>query len=388
MRHYKNLALFVLMTVILAGCNMLGEDNLPTPSPLPEFQPNAQLVSVWSASVGTSDEQHLRFQLGIDRDTIFAAGERGSVVAVNRQTGEVTWQRRLDDSLTAGVGVGDGIVVVGSNKGQIIALSEQDGKTLWQQQIANQALAVPVIIDGTVYIKTIDDDVIALTAKDGQQRWNYAANAPQLVLRLGSMPAVTQQHIIVGLANGRILSLSKSGNPVWQNAIAIPKGAADIDRMVDIDATPIVQGEMIYAASYQGNIAALHLGSGDIAWQKQLSTYSDLAVDSQSVYTVDAEGYIRAFVRSNGKLKWEQSKLAYRWLTAPQLMQHYLVVGDGQGYLHLLSKQTGKFVARVQVDDSAIVATPIVQGDTIYVLSSTGDLRAYQVNATVPIVKH
>ena len=51
---------------------------------------------------------------------------------------------------------------------------------------------------------------------------------------------------------------------------------------------------------------------------------------------------------------WKQDKLLYRRLTAPVVFDRNIVVGDVEGYLHVLSPVDGTLIGRVATDGSAI----------------------------------
>lgn len=176
------------------------------------------------------------------------------------------------------------------------------------------------------------------------------------------------------------MSLS-SGNMLWMQPIATPDGIFPIQRMIDIDATPIAFHQHVYAATYQGNIAALSQSSGQILWSHDISTYTGMDVDDSTVFVTDARGYVYAFDANSGLVNWRQTDLEARVVTAPAIMGSTVVVGDAQGYLHWLDRQDGHFVGRANVG-SALYAAPIVQNNMLYALTTKGKVLAYRLTAS------
>ena len=74
---------------------------------------------------------------------------------------------------------------------------------------------------------------------------------------------------------------------------------------------------------------------------------------------------------------WKQDKLQARSVTRPVIFKDFIVVGDFEGYLHVLSRFDGRFVSRVRVDSDGILVPPVVDGDNILVLTRDGYLAAY-----------
>ncbi len=83
---------------------------------------------------------------------------------------------------------------------------------------------------------------------------------------------------------------------------------------------------------------------------------------------------MHAFAADGGASLWRNERLANRELTTPAALPAAVAVGDLAGYIHFLTPAEGSFVARVQVDSSAIVARPLARDDDVVVLTSDGTL--------------
>ena len=72
--------------------------------------------------------------------------------------------------------------------------------------------------------------------------------------------------------------------------------------------------------------------------------------------------------------------MTYRDLTTPVPFGSTVATGDGQGFVHFLSRYDGSFDARIETDGSAISATPIVVGDRLIVQTRAGSLQAFTLD--------
>jgi outer membrane protein assembly factor BamB len=77
---------------------------------------------------------------------------------------------------------------------------------------------------------------------------------------------------------------------------------------------------------------------------------------------------------------WKQAKLNNRKLSAPAVLGKYIVVGDFEGYLHWLSPEDGRMLARSRVGSSPISTPPVIDGSVAYVLGDGGELAAITVS--------
>jgi outer membrane protein assembly factor BamB len=202
---------------------------------------------------------------------------------------------------------------------------------------------------------------------------------PALSLRGSAPPVLTRALVIAGLETGKLLVLSlDKGLPVTEKTIAPPRGRTEIERLIDIDAEPKIFGDNLYLAAYRGNVAALDMRGGNLLWNRELSSYAGLDVDERQVYVSDDTDAVLALDRRSGGTLWKQAELTGRRLSAPAATRDHVVVGDFEGYLHWLSKDDGKIVGRIRAAGKAIVAPPLVAGDTVFVQGQGGALGAFR----------
>ena len=157
--------------------------------------------------------------------------------------------------------------------------------------------------------------------------------------------------VIIGSDSGKLAALTlKTGTVLWETQIADPRGRTELERMVDIDAQPILMEDVVYVVTFQGRLATVQLDSGRMLWARDISSYSGMALDPYRVYITDSESQVWALNRFNGATLWRQDKLLRRSLTGPVLQGPYLVVADYDGYVHWLKREDGRIVARKRVN--------------------------------------
>jgi outer membrane protein assembly factor BamB len=202
---------------------------------------------------------------------------------------------------------------------------------------------------------------------------------PALTLRGGSTPAAAGGVVIAGFANGRLALLTaEQGRAVWELVVAEPRGRSELERMVDLDADPVIAGNKVYAVSYQGQVAAVDIPSGQVDWRRDMSAYAGLGVDFSQVYVTDDKSQVWALSRRDGDSLWKQDALRLRDLSAPVPFRDLVAVGDFEGYVHLLARFDGDLLSRVRTDRRGIADLQVV-GDRLYVLGKGGLLTVLQV---------
>jgi outer membrane protein assembly factor BamB len=272
------------------------------------------------------------------------------------------------------------VAVVGSRDGQVIALARDTGERLWTASVSSEVLAPPAVGDAIVVVQSVDGRLFGLSIADGKRVWLYERAEPALSLRGTDPPVLITDAVLAGFASGRLAAVRlEDGRPLWETTVAQPRGRNEIERLVDVDVSPLVFSDAIYAASYQGKLVAINPSNGNIQWSRDVSTHSGMVSDGTNLYLSDDRGYVLAFDRRTGASVWKQEALRVRSLNAPVMYADAVVVADYEGYVHWLAREDGRFIARYQIGSSPVRAPGVVAGDTLFVAGISGTLSALRL---------
>lgn len=375
------LCALALCGLLMSGCALFSKDDGTEPVELVDFEPTAELDIVWRSGVGAgTDKSVVKLQPALDGDRLYAADAKGRVFAFERENGDRLWKRDTDDRITGGVSVTAGLLLYGTGTGEVVALSADQGEELWRANVSSEVISVPQT-DGTrVVAQTMDGRLHALDAESGEPEWRYDAPPPVLTLRGTASPLFANSAVIAGFATGKVMAFNPdNGLVLWERRVALPQGRSEIERMVDVDASPLLHDGVLYAASFQGNVTALGRSNGRPVWSQEASTHKDLAAEGRTLYLSEADSVVKAMSTATGELRWQNDQLLRRLINGPQVIGDYLAVGDYDGYLHLLKRDDGSFAARRRLDRGGISGTMVTDGDTLYVQTDGGRLVALEV---------
>lgn len=347
-----------------------------------KFEPTIVVKELWDGRYGKGAEDlYLKLLPAASDGQIFTADRDGRVMAIDATTGKVVWEERdKKRRISGGPGVGNGKVYVGTSEAQVVARDADSGKKRWVTDVSSEVLAAPNGAEGVVAVRTGDGKLYALDAETGKERWVFDRTIPTLTLR-GTAPALIHSGMVLaGFDNGRLTALDlETGKELWETRLAEPSGRSELERLVDIDAEPVIFDDMAYIDSFQGRVAAVSLGDGSLEWTRDISSYNEVAVDDANVYITDERGYVWALSRADGSSVWQYKKLKNRLLTGPLRYRDWLVFGDFEGYLHWLDAATGELVARQRIAKDRIIAKPIDIGGAVAAYSSSGKMAAFTV---------
>jgi outer membrane protein assembly factor BamB len=186
--------------------------------------------------------------------------------------------------------------------------------------------------------------------------------------------------VLAGLPAGRVVALNlTNGNVLWEAVLAQPKGANELERITDIAATPTVSTDQACAVAFQGRVGCYDFARGTLLWSRDASAYVAVEVDPITVYMSDARSSVFAMDKNTGATVWKQDKLFARQLSAPLEVGLYLALGDFEGYVHFLDRDTGAFAARLSTDGSGIRARPVRLGSDLLLQTRDGGLYVLSV---------
>lgn len=375
----------VVLILALTGCGSIGgwfgfgkETPKVKPSELAEFRPTASLVRAWEVNVGPSRPYVL--SPGGDAQTVVVAGKEGRMAAVDLASGRELWRIETGKAISAGVGVGDGLAVVGTPKGDILAFRSADGKPAWNVSLGGEILSPPVVRGGQVAVRTIDGRVSLLNAADGKKKWSAGRTLPSLVLRDSSELLITDKAVFAGYPGGKLLALSlANGAPIWEANVAQARGATEIERIADVTGALVADERMVCGVAYQGRLSCFDQVNGNPVWSREFSGLSGVAQDDGALYASEANDIVQAFDKQRGSATWKQAGLANRGLTTPAPLGRYVALADAQGFIHLLDAATGAFAARAATDGSSIPGRLLPLSNGVVVQTANGGVHAFKI---------
>ncbi len=366
MMRAVRVAALLLTLAPLSGCDTVSRTyndwfgspkTSGKPTELTAFKPLVNVSVAWQGVVGPADRTVLFPQ--VSGNAVWVAAANGQIAGFNAANGASIARFSAGQPLSAGIAANAGVVVVGSHRGELMAF-ERSGKALWKVQVPGELLAPPVIDADLVIARVGDGAVHGYDLASGKRRWVFQRSAPALSVRSNAGMVVSRGSVYAGFPGGRLVAMTTAGGSVlWDSVVALPKGTTELERVSDVTSPPVVDDGRACAAAYQGRVVCFDAMRGMAIWARDISSFSGVGGDSRSLYVTDDKSVVVALDKTTGGSLWKQDKLAGRALTRPLAFGRYVIVGDYQGFVHLLARDDGSFVGRIATDGSAIAAAPV-----------------------------
>ena len=359
----------------LSGCALIptfGGPPKPQPAALQAASGDVVARQAWVSRVGGVN---FPLDVAVVGSSVFVAGGEGVVAAIDTRTGLDIWRANAGAAIAAGVGSDGNIAAVVTQANNVVAFS--NGREIWRQKINAQAYTAPFVAGGRVFVLAADRSVSAFDGQTGRRLWTQQRPNEPLVLRQSGVLTAVGDTLVVGLS-GRLVGLNPlNGTIRWEAPIASPRGVNDVERLVDLVGRVSRDGEVVCARAFQATVGCVSTARGNLLWSKPANGSQGIHGDDKRLYGTEADGTVQAWNRADGERLWSTDLLRYRGLTAPLVVGRSVAVGDFVGIVHLLSRDNGSLLGRLNTDGSAIAAAPVLVGNTLVAVTRNGNVYGF-----------
>jgi outer membrane protein assembly factor BamB len=364
-----------LLIPVLTGFFLLGcaGPEKPKPADLGVNVPLMGVKTVWTNGVGP-----IMFPIDtkVVGNSVYLASSDGVILALDARTGADIWRTKLEAGVSAGVGSDGRYVAVVSQENDVIAI--EAGTEIWRQKLSATTQTSPLVAGSRVFTLSADRSVNAFDAATGRKLWQQQRAVDPLVLSQAGVLIAVNDTLVVGLG-GRLVGMNPQNGIIrWEVPIATNRGTNEIERLVDLVAGVSRVGDEICLKAFQSSIACVNASKGILRWSKPTSGGQGITGDGSTVYTVESDGKLTGWKRSDGERAWSSDRLRFRTLTAPSQVGQSLVVGDDAGLLHFLSVVDGTPLNRVMTDSSSIASAPALVGQTLVAVTRRGGVFGFR----------
>ena len=364
--------------VLLAGCSFLnllpfvGSAEKPKPA---ELQPNPNLLGVsqaWNGKIGKVD---FPLVVAVNGNVAVVASSDGAVVGFDATSGREQWRGSAGAPLAAGVGFDGGTAAVITRNNELVAFAS--GKEVWRQKLNALSYTAPLVAGARVFVLGGDRSVSAFDGGTGRRLWSQQRQGEPLVLRQAGVILPVGDTLVVG-QGGRLAGLNPlNGSVRWEAPIATARGINDIERLVDLVGRVSRVGDSICARAFQAAVGCVDAGRGTVAWTQRANGSEGVHGDAANVFGTESDGKVVAWRRTDGQKAWTNDKLLHRGVGTPLALGRSVAVGDGFGFVHMLSREDGTLLTRLTTDGTAIAAAPVAAGNTLVAVTQGGNVYGF-----------
>ena len=377
---HKNLLLSFSL-ILISSCSTLAfwsdesEEETVEPVELQSIQNEFPVSIQWKKSFKGSNTLG-SFKPSFYSGEMLIADPEGNIVSNNPQSGEMNWKIALERELSAGIAAGFGKLVVSDTNGFVIALDSATKEILWEKNIGGEVLSNAVVNASLVLVKNSVGELVALNSSTGEIKWSFRSQLPALTVRGTGEPIVENGIVFSSFDNGRLAAFQlDTGFFLWDGPISFVEGSSELENLIDGDSAPVLAKQLIFATNYQGNITAFDVAQKRPVWNSNASSFHSPVIANNMIMVLEEDGSILSFSLANLAPSWSSEEYSRRQLSNGATFKNLMLVGDLEGYLHVINPLTGITVGRKKVSGNPIMSI-ITFRESAYIIDQESNIVA------------
>lgn len=305
---------------------------------------------------------------------VYIASTDGMLYAFHQDSGAIAWQVHINSYLTDATPALEGKVLFVSEEGTALtALNALTGARYWSFPLTEKIQAPPLVVGSRVLVASLTT-LWTLDATSGRLLWKYHYGA--VGWPTTASPAVDGTTVYFG---------SGSSTKLWALNLLNGQVRWSFDTHDRITSAALVQGKLVYVATWHGTIFALDRTTGALRWSYSFNegkgqqsvvdgVGGNMALAANHLYVGDYRGAVICLDATHGKLEWRYATGA-EVLATPVVAAGRVYVGSDDGYFYALDLRTGRPVWRYAT--GAVRSSAALAGGLLYVGSLNGTFYAF-----------
>ncbi|MDZ4762746.1 MAG: PQQ-binding-like beta-propeller repeat protein [Alphaproteobacteria bacterium] len=354
----------------------------------------AQFSIDWRADAGAGSSQKKRLVAPpvVKDGRVFVIDANQQVSAFDTTSGARVWSRELEGqfkrdtfSVGGGLAVAGDKLLVGSGFGYVVALSVSDGAEVWRRPTESPVSGSPAVVGNRAYVTSTNNELYALNVETGEIIWTDQAIAESARILSAPSPAVSDELLVAPYSSGELIAyVPANGRRLWTDTLTTVGRFTPLSAINDIAGRPVIQDNVVYAASHSGVLTAIDARSGQRIWNMLFGSRLGPVIIGEYLFIVSTAGQVACINKVDGGVIWVRNLAEFQnekkkqnrivW-TGPLVASDRLVLGSSEGMLVALSPQTGETLTELKVG-APLYIEPIAADGKIFVLTDKGQLVA------------
>lgn len=318
-------------------------------------------------------------------DRIFTLNSSANLISFDLETGKKNWKTKifkknslknysLPKILYKKIAENEIIFAI-NGINEIAAVNAKNGEIIWQKKISSIPNSSIIADDENIYFTTNDNKLFAIDIKNGDLKWIFSAILLNTAIFGSADPLIYQDKIIAAFSSGEIYLIDKkTGSQIWSQSLNISKAINSDFYLNDIDATPIIKNDIVFAVGNGGLMMAIDAKNGNYIWRKEISTIADYWAAGEFLFLINNENKLMAIEQKTGKIKWlsqlpkqkKEKKAETKFIYNNVVMiDSKLMISRSDGVLLIASPFDGSIEFEFDIGEK-IYHSPIIVGDKIY----------------------
>jgi outer membrane protein assembly factor BamB len=356
---------------------------------------DSPLKEIWSESIGdgSDDDLPLTAQPVVSQGIIYTMDTDSNVTAFRLKDGDEVWSNTVrpkgedETVIGGGLSISDDTLYATNGYDELLAMSAEKGGIFWRVKLSAPSRAAPTILGGNVYVLTLDNHLTAYERLTGKLLWKYEGFAESAGLVSAASPAAENEIVVCPLSSGELTALRiENGAVAWTDSLSPSLQTGGAASLPDIAGLPVIDNGAVVAISYGGKIVAIDTATGQRIWAKDIGGAKTPWVAGNMIFLITSNAELVALSRQTGDIEWvkslsaqDHSEFSYNSLLwqGPVMAGNRLIVTSAGEEMFEISPQDGTTIRKTDLGFHVAIP-PVVADNTLYLVSDDGTLYAWK----------
>ncbi len=359
--------------------------------------PERALTRAWQADIGKGSQNSLPLitQPILVDGKIFTLDTESRMSAFDIATGKKIWGQKIapvgedgdDPVIAGGIAYSQGRLYITSGYNELLVADPENGKIVWRKTLPSPSRAAPTVMDNRLFLVTLDNRLMTFRTDDGALLWEFAGLSETAGLLGAASPAASRDIVIPAFSSGEIFALRvENGSVAWSDNLSTSRRIGNLSSLSAIRGLPVMDKGVVFAVSYGGRMVAIDERTGARIWQREIGGSETPWVAGNHIFLISTANELVGMGRDTGVIRWvtalpryenaDKRKDPISW-TGPVLAGNRLFVAGSNGTVLEANPDTGELMRNWDAG-GPVTISPIVAGNTLYLLTDKGTLSAYK----------
>ncbi len=327
-----------------------------------------------------------KFKPAIDNNIVYACDAEGKILKLDISDGTIIKTINLNKPLSSCIAVSENNLLATTDDAKLLYIDKISNNIIREVALPTLSLEPPKTISNMALVKTNDswlfNYIFNHDTMNANLLWAYEHKQSILSLRLyDTFTIIEPDLVLTTVPNGGLSLLNLlTGSVIWNITVALPQGANDIDKLTDVVVAPVVANRETCLLSYNNKLSCFDLLNGNLLWDKQIVSNTNILLDDKSVYVLTTDGKIDAFDSSTGVFLWENKDFMNpKAITLLSLLSDKLVLIDENSYIHLLNISTGRKMATIPSSIAQPLSVLNINNQSIIIQDKNAIISKYTI---------
>ena len=324
----------------------------------------------------------------IGKDYIVVMDKAGSIMRVSSSNKKIEWTynavghkfKLFANYLNGGLSQNGDKIYATYGANFVDCIDSRTGQLLWNKKLQEMTRAYPIVSNGVVFIQTLSNGMYALNAENGGVLWYKAGLTEDVSVVNVTSPVLYKNSLITQNSSGRLAAINnKVGFEDWS---IDNSDSMVLDINLDGDAAliyqPINVDDDLYFYTSNGHFYKLNLTNKTMSWKSKFNVNRPFYISDNIIFAVDDTDSIVAINTSNGLELWKSKLVDFlnakerkksRYWNAPIVANKNVYILSSNGEL-LSFDINGKFIKVDYKMGMGSYLPPIYAGEKAVIISS------------------